>query len=98
MAAAKSGQITITTHGTAQVGPSTMNNQQMLDILVKARPANTGSVYVGNDGAGDVDSANGFILAAGDVCVIHDYDLSGYWFDSAVDGEGFCWLIVPTKL
>jgi hypothetical protein len=50
---------------------------------------------VGNDGSGDVSSANGFELGAGEVAVF-DYvsDLSRLMVDAAVSGEGVCWLVI----
>jgi hypothetical protein len=61
--------------------------------MVKALAANTGAMYIGNDGAGDVTSANGLELAAGDV-VIFDWvaNLGALIIDSAVNGEGVAWL------
>jgi hypothetical protein len=96
--AAKSGQITVTTAGTEVVGPVTMLTQETLDILLRAHPSNSGQVFVGNDGANAVSSATGMALAAGEMVVVHARDLSGYWFDSAVNGEKICWLIVDTRV
>lgn len=62
-------------------------------VLVKALTTNTGLIYVGNDGAGDVSSSNGLPLEAGDV-VIFDFigDLAELCVDSAVNGEGIAWV------
>jgi len=95
--AAKSGQITVTTAGTEVVGPVTMLTQEVFDILIKAHPSNTGLVFMGNDGSAAVSSATGMALSAGDIVIVQAQDLTGYWFDSAVNGEKFCWLIVNTK-
>ena len=60
---ALSGQTAVTTAGTV----AALGSQQIAGpILVKALTTNTGLVYVGNDGASDVTSANGYPLAAGD--------------------------------
>jgi hypothetical protein len=64
-------------------------------IMVKALPANTGSIYLGNDGAGDVDSSNGIVLAAGDVVVFAWVsNLSAIIVDSSADGEGVGWILL----
>lgn len=90
--AAISGQKTVTTAGTAVALGS-----QIIDapLAVKALSANTGLVFIGSDGAGDVSSANGFQLAAGEQ-VIFEYvgNLANLWVDSAVNGEGVCWIVL----
>lgn len=88
--AALSGQKAVTTAGTeVALGSQRINGP----LAVKALSANTGLVYVGNDGAGAVASGSGFQLAAAEV-VVFDYvgDLASVMVDSAVDGEGVCWL------
>jgi hypothetical protein len=85
-----SGQKTVTTAGTAlALGTAAIN----APLMVKALAANTGAMYIGNDGAGDVTSGNGLELAAGDV-VIFDWvaNLGALILDSAVNGEGVAWL------
>lgn len=87
-----SGVNTVTAAGTAEA----LGSQQVnASLAVKALTTNTGLVYVGNDGAGDVSSANGFPLAAGDV-VVFDLvsNLANVIIDSAVNGEGVAWLIL----
>ena len=89
---ALAGQKTITTAGTALA----LGSQQVdAPLLVKALTTNTGLMYVGNDGAGDVTSANGYPLAAGDQVIFdHVSNLSAVILDSAVNGEGAAWLIL----
>ena len=89
---ALSGQKTITTAGAALA----LGSQQVnAPLLVKALPTNTGLVYVGNDGAADVTSANGYPLSAGDQVIFeHVSDLNAVILDSAVNGEGAAWLIL----
>ena len=89
---AVSGKTTVTSAGTAVA----LGSQAVYAaLLVKALAGKTGVVYVGNDGAGDVSSANGFELGAGEVAVF-DYvsDLSRLMVDAAVSGEGVCWLVI----
>ena len=88
--AATSGQKTVTTAGTAVVlGTVSINGP----LLVKALSANTNPVFVGNDGAGDVTSANGLQLAAKET-VVFNYvgNLSTIWVDATTNGEGVCWI------
>ena len=89
---AMSGQKTVTTAGTAvQLGTQKINGP----LMVKALQDNTSNIYVGNDGAGDVTSANGMELIAGEV-IIFSYvgSLEAIWIDSGVNGEGVSWLML----
>ena len=84
-----SGQITVTTAGTAVQGTSvTLTN----GVYIKALAGNTGKVYVGNDGAADVTSANGFELSAGEMILVQVANLNEMWFDAATNGDKFCWI------
>jgi hypothetical protein len=90
MAVAHSGKKTIAAAGTAE---ALGTGQVAGPLMVKALAGNTGLVYVGNDGAGDVASANGLELAAGEVVVFQFVSqLSAIMVDSAVNGEGVTWL------
>ncbi len=84
---AQSGQITIAAAGTAQAGPATSGQV----IAIKALVGNAGNVYVGNDAAGDVTSANGFELAPGEGVVVNK-SLGAFWFDAATSGDKLSWL------
>lgn len=88
--AAKSGLITVTTAGTAVQGPATTGAAA---VAVKAHPDNSDTVWVGNDGAGDVANTNGFPLNPGEGVVLPG-DLENYYFDADVSGEKLCWLVV----
>lgn len=85
-----SGQITVTTAGTAVNGSDvdTPNG-----VFIRALAANAGVVYVGNDGAGDVSSSNGYQLSAGDQIIVMVGNLKDLWFDSASNGDKICWLL-----
>jgi hypothetical protein len=89
---ALSGRRTVTTAGTAVA----LGSQQVnASLMVKALAGNTGLIYIGNDGAGDVASANGLELAAGEVAVFDLVShLGNIFIDSAVNGEGATWLIL----
>lgn len=87
---AYSGQKTVTAAGTAvALGTEIIQGP----LMVKALETNTGLVYVGNDGTGDVASDTGMPLAAGDA-IVFDWvgALGSILVDSAVDGEGVAWL------
>jgi hypothetical protein len=87
---AYSGQKTITAAGTAEAMGTAIINGPM---MVKALEANAGVVYLGNDGAGDVDSTNGLVMAAGDM-VVFEYvgALSSLMLDAANNDDGVAWL------
>jgi hypothetical protein len=62
-------------------------------LVVKALDANSGLIYLGNDGTGGVSSSTGMQLAAGEA-VVFDWvgSLSSLQVDAAVSGEGAAWL------
>lgn len=84
-----SGQITVTTAGTAVQGSAV---DLINGVWIRALEGNTGNVYVGNDGAGDVTSSNGFELGPGDLVLVQAQNLSDLWFDAATNGDKLCWL------
>ena len=93
MATIFSGQITVTTAGTAVQGASVAPYDGVRSgFYIRALSANTGLIYIGNDGADDVTSANGYELAAGNAVFIPCKNLNELWFDSSVNGEKACWL------
>jgi len=92
MAGQVSGQITVPTAGTEVQGPDLQVNGY---VTLKAHPANTGYIYLGNDGAGAVSSATGYPLSAGgDVAIRHINNLLDIWVDSSVNGEKLCYLLL----
>jgi protein involved in polysaccharide export with SLBB domain len=96
MAKTISGQLTVSSAGTAEQGPSAPEGSV---FLVKALPGNSGNVFVGNDGSDDVASGNGYVLAPGDEVELHFFGeasnaLSACWFDVGTGGDGVCWLKV----
>ncbi len=88
MALQVSGQVSVTTAGTAERGP--VSPQGSL-FAVKAHPDNTDTMWVGNDGNDDVASGTGFPLNAGEGIVLEVSSLRSLWFDADVDGETICW-------
>ena len=85
-----SGQKTVTTAGTAvALGSASSQGPLMIMALI----ANTNNIYVGNDGAGDVTSANGLELASGDA-IVFDFvgNLGSVWLDADTNGEGVAWI------
>jgi len=85
------GQVTVTTAGTAVQGSSIASPN---GFMIFMKPANTSYGYVGNTGAGDVASTNGVIMDATKipVIVVGVDNLDKLWFDAAVSGEGFSWM------
>lgn len=85
----RSGQKTVAAAGTAvQVGTDTAKHH----YLIRALPANTGNVYIGNDGDGDVTSANGYALDSTDQIEFHGR-LSDLYLDVDTNDEGICWFL-----
>jgi hypothetical protein len=89
---ALSGQKTVTAAGTAEALGS---GQVHGAIIIKALVGNAGNVYIGNDGAGDVSSANGFELQPGEVVILdHLANLSNLVVDADNNGEGVSWIML----
>lgn len=86
--AAISGQITVTTAGTAVQGTASIGAGK---FMIRALADNAGLVYVGNDGAGDVTASNGYELSPGDA-IPFTGDLTDLWFDSAENGDALSWI------
>jgi hypothetical protein len=84
---ALSGQITVTTAGTAVQGSDVPGSL----FSLKAHPDNTDTVWVG-EVSGDVASSNGFPLNSGESVVVQVANLNHLWFDADVNGEKICWL------
>lgn len=85
---ARSGQITVTTAGTAVRGP----DQGAHLVSFTAHPDNTDVVWLGDNEAGDVSSANGYPLNPGEAVALQVSNLNLLWFDADVNGEKVCWL------
>lgn len=93
MATAVSGFITIATAGTALAGPASGPGT----FLIIANPANTGTYcYMGDDGAGDVASTNGYPLSKtlGNqvVVTVGPGGLAEYMFDSDTNNDDLIYL------
>lgn len=87
-----SGQKTVTTAGTAEALGSA---QVSAPLMVKALDTNTGKVYIGNDGAGDVSSANGLVLLANEAVLFNWVgSLASIFIDVSVNGEGVAWMLL----
>jgi hypothetical protein len=77
------GQKTVTTAGTHVALGTTAALKT--GVRVKALHANTGWIYVGDDG---VAAATGFVLDAGEEVFVEIDDLATVFIDSSVNGEG----------
>ncbi len=91
-----SGQITVTTAGTAVQGPATKPGE----YLIRGMPANSGAyVYFGNDGSEDVSATTGYTLGSGEQAIVVVNSLSDLWFDATTNGDKIAWLhLVPKTL
>jgi len=90
VASAITGQVTVTTAGTeVQISASSvpLNN----GVFVKALPANTGIMYVGNNGSNAISSSTGYPLDAGEQVFFQVADLDEIWVDASVSGEKVAW-------
>lgn len=87
-----SGQTTVSAAGTAvQLHSDKAANAP---VMVKAHPANSGRIYLGNV-AGDVDSTNGMVLDAGEVVIFPFVgNLNSLWVDAAQNDDKVAWLIL----
>lgn len=92
MSLAISGQKAVTTAGTEEaLGNMPVNGPMM----VKALTTNTGLIYLGKAADGTVASSSGFVLSAGqEVAFNWVANLSSLMVDSAVNGEGVCWILL----
>lgn len=90
MAYTLSGQITVTTAGTEVQG----TDVKAEGFFIKALAANTGKMYIGNNGSGAVSSSLGYELSAGEQVLVNIRNLNELWIDSTVNGEKVCWLAV----
>ena len=92
MATARSGQITVTTAGTAVVGPNTGPGT----FVLKPVSANSGTyMYVGNDGSDDVASGTGFDLKKDlDKIMLTVSNLNQWYFDTDTNGDKMSYIKV----
>ena len=74
--------------------------RRVLSITFVNPVANTSTVYVGNDGAGDVSSTTGVPIERGKSATwnfgVYDISvpISDFWIDVAVNGEDVAWFAV----
>jgi len=76
----------VTTAGTAEALAS---SQAVRSVVVRAKTANTGVVYVGDS---SVAAANGFPLAADEAITLTVNDLAAVYLDVATSGEGVTYI------
>lgn len=81
------GQKNVTTAGTAvQI---TTTNTGIHTVVVRAKIANTGKIYVG---ASTVSSTTGLELGPGDAITVTTGNLANIYLDCSVSGEGVTYL------
>ena len=88
--AARSGQITVSTAGTAVQGPTQTSHL----VAFKADPDNTNPVFLGNDEANDVTLDNGFPLEPGELVIVELNNINALYFDAVTSGEKIAWLLL----
>lgn len=90
-----SGQTTVVSSGTAVP----LGSQEVFgSVYVKALPQNTGIMYIGNNGTGSVNSANGMPLSAGDIVLLDFlHTLSEIAVNGTVGGEKVAWLLTNSE-
>ena len=89
-----SGQKSVTTAGTAvQAG----TDETVRNYMLRAEPSNTGDIFIGNDGDGDVTAANGLALAKTDPPIPFRGRLSDLWVDADNNGDTLCWMRVNAQ-
>lgn len=87
--AARSGQVTVVAAGSAVRPPFSTAKV----VAVKGHPDNADSVWVGNDGAGDVNNTNGFPLDPGEGLVLTG-GLSDCLVDADSSGDKLCYIVL----
>lgn len=88
---AMSGQTTVTTAGTeVQLNA----NQACRSVVIKALTANTGIMYIGNNGDNTVASTTGYPLSGGDYVVLEVLNLNNIYVDASVNGEKVAWIVL----
>jgi len=82
-------QKSVTTAGTPVQISATSLPVTGLNLVIKAKLANTGAITVGNSSANALNSdTKCFRLQANEKITLHIKDLSTVWIDSTVNGEG----------
>ena len=86
----RSGQVTVTTAGTAvQAG----TDSALREYWIRARAANTGDIYIGNNGSDSVAATTGLALSKTDAPILVRCKLSELWVDAASNGDKLTWLV-----
>lgn len=84
-----SGQVTVSGAGTAVQFPDVSGQR----FVMRAHPGNTGTVAIGNDGAGSVSTSTGFLMEAGDA-VEFTGTLAEVFANSGAANDRVTWLRV----
>lgn len=82
-----SGQVTVTTAGTAVQGPDVRGSM----FAFKPHHDNTDAAFIGNVSL-DISNTTGFVLSVGETIVMSITNLNQLWFDTDVSGEKVTWL------
>lgn len=86
------GQDSVSTAGTNEPlnGGTTISTAANGELAIRADSGNAGNIYVGDS---DVDSTNGFVLAAGESVSLPVADVADVHIDADNNGEGVSWIV-----
>ncbi len=101
---AVSGNTAVASAGTAVIlAATTVAYRYVRTLQIKADSDNAGTIFVGNDDAGDVTTGNGYPLIPGETLSIditsrnamgdERLDISSFWIDSASGTPSISWII-----
>ena len=88
----KAQQKLVTTAGTAVQLPY-VEIPEDFEITIKALPANTGTIYIGDSKLNAEDHTISFPLSAGESLEYKVDNLNQLWIDSTVSAEGVAWTV-----
>ena len=80
--------------GTAVPLPTRAETEGGQIFYIQALLSNTGTVYIGDDGTGDVSPTTGYPMTQGAQMQLTTPDLSIYFMDADNSGDGISWLKV----
>lgn len=87
------GQKDVTSAGTAEQLPD-VSVPDGFEVVIMAKPGNTGYIYLGNSKANAESSTNRFDrLGPGDAITLKITNLNLVWIDASVSGEGITYSV-----
>jgi hypothetical protein len=86
------GQVDVASPGTAERLPAKAVPSGF-SVVVRAKPGNTGSIWVGPDAATAEDHDVAYELQSGDFVEYFVTNVNEIFIDADVDDEGVCWTV-----